>query len=251
LIAPAGGSALLAANLGSGDTPEHLPYVSAGYTVISYSLSGAKPNDLKDSKKVEAAMSAFIHSLGGALDADAALDFALERFPELDPNRVIAAGHSSAGSLALQLAASDPRIKGVIAYAPETAPGERFTKEDIAKLSEAIPIFPLFLKIVSPISRAADIDVPVFLFHSKADDNVPTERIHRFATALRQHNSRLTLEEVEEGDHYESMIEPGIARGLLWLGKTFPPCSAPVPSSCPPPATTPKVAPSPSRAVLR
>jgi hypothetical protein len=31
----------------------------------------------------------------------------------------------------------------------------------------------------------------------------------------------LTLELVDQGDHYESMIDPGIARALGWLAKTY------------------------------
>ena len=235
LIAPAGGyPPLFAARLGSGDTPEHLPYVSAGYTVVSYTLSGTRPDDPHDKQKVAEALTAFFQSRGGVTDGLAALTFALEQFPELDTNRVIAAGHSSAGTLALQLAASHPSIRGVIAYAPETEPGARLSDKDIATMTEAIPTFPYFLRIVSPLSRAADITVPVFLFHSKADDNVPTTRIARFAAALRQHHCPLTLEEVERGDHYESMIDPGIARALLWLAKTYPPAGA-----APPPTSRP------------
>jgi dienelactone hydrolase len=230
LIAPAGGSLLLAASLGSGDTVEHLPYVSAGYTVVSYSLSGEKPDDLQDPEKVERAMLAFIRSLGGAVDGLAALQFALEQFPELDSSRLIVAGHSSAGTLALQLAASDPRIKGVIAYAPEPEPSARLTEKELATLTEAIPTFPQFVRITSPLWRVADIKVPVFLFHSKADENVPTERISRFVKALRQHNSALTLEQVKRGDHYGSMIDPGIARALAWLAKNYPASAAPPPA---------------------
>jgi dienelactone hydrolase len=223
LIAPAGGSPLFAARLGSGDTPEHVPYVGAGYTVVSYSLSGPIPEDSDDTQKVAEALSAFINSTAGTVDGMKALAFALEQFPELDPKRVIAAGHSSAGTLALLLAASDRRIKGVIAYAPEPEPGARLSDQEIATMTEAMPNFRDFLRFTAPLSRVPDITVPVFLFHSKADDNVPTARISRFASALRKHHCPLTFDQVERGDHYGSMIDPGIARALIWLGKTYPP----------------------------
>ena len=40
LIAPAGSTCWRAWTLGDGDSPEHMPYVKAGYAVLAYELDG-------------------------------------------------------------------------------------------------------------------------------------------------------------------------------------------------------------------
>ena len=55
----------------------------------------------------------------GVSDGLTALDAALAKYPQIDPKRVYVAGHSSAGTLALQLAAAAPdRLKACVAFAP-------------------------------------------------------------------------------------------------------------------------------------
>ncbi len=47
-IAPAGAPLVLGMKLGSGDRPEHEPYVRAGYVVVAYSVDGARPGTESD-----------------------------------------------------------------------------------------------------------------------------------------------------------------------------------------------------------
>ena len=53
-------------------------------------------------------------------------DYVLAKVPEVDPARIYAAGHSSAATHALLLAEHEPRLAGVIAYAPAIDVPKRF-----------------------------------------------------------------------------------------------------------------------------
>src|SRR6185437_3634463 len=60
----------------------------------------------------------FMAADGGVANARIAIDYVLNQVPEVNPQHLYAAGHSSAGTVALDVAASDHRIRGVAAYAP-------------------------------------------------------------------------------------------------------------------------------------
>jgi hypothetical protein len=46
---------------------------------------------------------------------------------------------------------------------------------------------------------------------------VPTEQVSRFAELLGRTNRNVTFVRVPTGNHYESMIQEGIPRGIEWL----------------------------------
>ncbi len=55
------------------------------------------------------------------INGQAAIDYVLSRFPLVDREKIYTWGHSSAATLALLLAAKDPRVKRCIAMAPVTS----------------------------------------------------------------------------------------------------------------------------------
>ena len=88
LIAPAGSPLVVGMELAEGDRAEHLPYARAGFVVVSYEIDGHLADRNADEKKFIAAATAFKNARAGVSNAQTALDFALEKVPEIDPAHV-------------------------------------------------------------------------------------------------------------------------------------------------------------------
>ncbi|MDZ7620781.1 MAG: prolyl oligopeptidase family serine peptidase [Patescibacteria group bacterium] len=216
LIAPAGSNMLSGMALSEGDQAEHTPYVSAGFAVVAYELDA--PIDLENCTVPEArqAMRRFGAAQAGLVNARNALDYIAHRLPEVDSNRIYAAGHSSAGTVALMLAEHEPRIKGCAAYAPCSDPEERYRSDGI-QLRMALPGAFELLAHWSPRNNEEKLHCPLFLFHARNDSNVPYQETADFAQRLQQLGKQVTFESISSGDHYDSMIQHGIPRGTAWL----------------------------------
>ncbi len=220
LIAPAGTRLFHGATLGQSDQKEELPYTAQGFAVVAYSLDGNLDESGPDnSKQIVKAATEFRNAQAGVLDATDALDIALAKFPQLDTKRIFAVGHSSAATLALTLAAYEPRLKGCIAYCPCTDIVERIGQTEIDKLARYIPNYAEFLKGHSPLQIADKMKCPILLFASREDNNVPAEESEALAQKLKAAHKSVTLQIVEHGDHYASMIESGIPAGIVWLNQ--------------------------------
>ncbi len=209
LVPPAGSNLLSGMNLSEGDTPEHLPYARAGFTVVSFDIAGALEGNSEDAF-VEA-MTTFIQDDAGLGSARRALVQAYQAIPDLQSLPVFVAGHSSAGTLALLFAASDPRVQGVAAFAPVPDLTRRF-----ADMVEADPQMEALFTAMSPAHHAPALSGrPVFVFHSP-DDRLPiddSEYFFRIITPAHPANRF----ETGPGDHYRSMIEYGVPRAVAWF----------------------------------
>jgi len=220
LVAPAGTNLLCGSDIDGEDYhDEALPYAEASYVTIRYSLDGGI-DDLEAAtpSQMSAAYQQFRNAKGGILNASAAVSFVLARMPEVDPQRIYAAGHSSAGTVALLAAMRDERISGCIAFAPcsdPTAFHSDFANE--AFVSTLFPGMKEFDAAHSPMKHSDQLTCPVFLFQA-ADDTVvePTET-RQFARKLLQTNSSVTVSGNPSGGHYNSMINPGIPRAIEWI----------------------------------
>ncbi|WP_257455195.1 alpha/beta hydrolase family protein [Archangium lipolyticum] len=102
--------------------------------------------------------------LGEVDDVLAALDF-LARRPDVDPERIYLGGHSTGGTMALLVAASEPRVRGVFAFGPVAVPnyGETGTALDRAKGKE--------LAIRSPVVFMSLIRVPTLVIEGADEGN--------------------------------------------------------------------------------
>lgn len=205
----AGGSNLLSGKaLDDDDRDEHIPYVQAGFAVVAFSIDG-------DPRYTDQPYRKFEGAFGGMVNARNALEFALAKLPEVDPERIFIAGHSSAGTLALLYAEHEPRLKGACAYMPVYdvvgALGNAPT------LRTVDPDAPQFLSRTSPRSFVDRLRCPVFLFGSEKDGNVPVATVRRAANDLRAHGKDVTIEIAPSGDHYRAMIDSGIPAGIAWL----------------------------------
>jgi dipeptidyl aminopeptidase/acylaminoacyl peptidase len=194
--------------------------VHAGFAVIAYDIEGAVPEGTPWPKAIEG-VKAFESADYGVADARLALDFALARVPQIDAARVISAGHSSAATLSLLVAAKEPLIKACIAYAPVCDVGKHLPAETVNVFSKMFANAETFLQNSSPVNHVAELHCPVFLFHADDDSVVPASGVIDFADRLGKTNQHVTFVTVESGDHYDSMIRKGIPAAIRWV-KSLP-----------------------------
>ena len=216
IVPPAGSTLIAGMDLGDGDRAEHYAYAKAGFTVASFEIDGHVPKDTASDAAVLQGARQFRDAQAGLANAKAMLDFILAKVPNVDPNRVYIAGHSSAATLALLVAEHEPRIKACAAYAPVTDVETRLA-EVIPQLDHALPGYRKFLHFSAPKTHADKLTCPVFLFHAQDDDVVPLRQSTDFVALLKKTNTHVTLVTSASGGHYDSMIREGIPKGIAWL----------------------------------
>lgn len=195
--------------------PEFMPYVKAGFAVLAYEMDGPS-YDEEDTAAMLKSYEAFRASRAGLVNARNAIEFLLQRIPEVDPKRIYVSGHSSAATHALLLAQHEPRLAGVIAFAPAV---------DLPKWFEPrLPIFRWLLPGVtdfvtqsSPSTHRERLKCPTLLFHAEDDSICDIAETRTFADQLRAQGTDVTLITVATGDHYESMVSEGLPAGVRWL----------------------------------
>jgi dipeptidyl aminopeptidase/acylaminoacyl peptidase len=227
-IAPAG-AAMWGMAFDEGDRREHIPYAHDGFAVVGYEVSGAVPRPKDRSHKYAeliGRVKEFMEAEGGLINARVAIEFALQKIPEVDLNQLYACGHSSAAIQALDLAASDRRIRACCAYAPATGFAKNWSE---SKLTKFIPGFAAFATRDSPMSHIEEFSCPVFVFHADDDPNqvCTLSDNQAFADAMRNAKKDVTFQRVASGGHYMSMIKEGIPAGIAFLkahgAKPLPP----------------------------
>jgi dienelactone hydrolase len=217
IVPPAGSTLFTGMDLGDGDRAEQYPYVRAGFAVASFEIDGNMPNVQKANvAQLVNAARAFRAAQAGTANAKAALDFVLAKTPNIDPERIYIAGHSSAATLALQVAAHEPRIKACASYCgvPDL---ETRIDQALPTLDASLPGYSNFIRQVSPKLHPELLTCPVFLFHAQDDSNVPVQQTTDFAALLQTTNPRVTLVLAPRGGHYDSMMREGIPKGIQWL----------------------------------
>jgi dipeptidyl aminopeptidase/acylaminoacyl peptidase len=226
LVPPAGSTLFAGMELGEGDRAEHYPYVRAGFAVASFDLDGHVPDSERaNNAALLKAAQEFRDAQAGLVNAGAALDFILAKVPNINPDQVYIAGHSSAATLALLVAEQEPRIKACAAFAPITDVEARLA-EVAPQLDRALPGYREFLQTSSPKTHAETLKCPVLLFHADDDENVPVNQCTDFAAQLKKANPHVTLVSTPKGGHYDSMIREGIPKAIAWF-RQIPPDNTP------------------------
>jgi dienelactone hydrolase len=226
LVAPAGTNLLHGNAMDNDDYhAETLPYVEAGMAVVFYSLDGPMPDaELSESDYTDylrRAYPKFRAAGAGVVNGRNALEFVLAKLPQVDPERIYCAGHSSAGTLSLLLAAHEPRLRGCVAYAPATDVAlrlEELTSQPTANL--LLPGVSRFVTQASPKTHMRRIQCPVFLFHARDDSNEPFTTTAAFARQMQQQHPSVTFVAAVRGNHYQSMIDEGLPRAVRWLQRS-------------------------------
>jgi dienelactone hydrolase len=215
LITGAGSNLLSGMLLSDADSAEHIPYAQAGYAVVAYELDG-KSEDSGDTDEMRLAYEAFKASRAGLINARNTLQYVLDKVPEVNPKQIYAAGHSSAGTHALLFAEHEPRLAGVIAYAPAINVSERFGTA-LRLFAFQMPGVVDFAEQSSPGTHRQRLKCPTFLFHAEDDSNCPIEQTRKFADQLKEQGTDVTFVTAETGDHYQSMIDEGLPEAIKWL----------------------------------
>jgi dienelactone hydrolase len=225
LIAPAGTPMIHGATLTANEDydSETLPYAEAGFVVIHYSLDGGLPASAENADDesltgiIGEAYPAFKASGAGVVNGRNALEYAM-KLNMVDPKQVNCIGHSSAGSLSLLLAAHEPRIHRCVAFAAaydlESRMGEMSSNFMMRTL---LPGIQEFIIETSPANHVDTINCPVMIFHARDDSNVPFADAEAFVDKLKSAGKEVTFESTPNGDHYQSMINPGIPTAIKWL----------------------------------
>lgn len=214
LVGTAGSRLFHGIKLADGDRPEHLPYLAAGYAVAAFDISGEWN---EETRTLGLALRAFLEADLGVKDALEALDIVLQNERGIDPERVFIAGHSSAGTLALQVAAKSNRFKACIAYAPVADFETRFDRGLERQLDALAPGATKRLLAASPLRIGREINCPVFLFHAADDDRVSRDSLLALEKNLGAAHVAVTFLKVRAGGHYDSMIREGIPAAITWL----------------------------------
>lgn len=215
LVAPAGGNLLSGRALTADDRPEHMPYARAGFVVMAYSVDGDLPAGVSDVAATRA-LRDYQAAQAGVENARAALDLALEKVPGIDGSLVFAAGHGSAGSLALLLAAEEPRVRGALAYAPQTGL-DGHGASTVMSVDRVITGYGKLVRWSLPENRVADIGVPLFIYHSRDDEVMRASLTDDYVERLRAAAKTVDCTKAPSGSHHEGMLDDGIPRGLAWL----------------------------------
>lgn len=212
VIAPAGAGLLNGVGLTEEDREEHLPYARSGYAVIAHSLDGGVQTD--PTLVFRDGVAQFLAADLGLANTRAALDYASAQLPEVDMERIVAVGHSSAGAHALHVAMLEPRVKACVVYAPlVNLERSRWNLEEFADIDGVREA----QFRIAPEHHVDRLRCPTFLFHAEDDLSAIAGDLASFGAALRHVNPRAGHEVVATGGHTDSMFEVGIPRALAWL----------------------------------
>jgi len=215
-MAPSGTTVTSGAALSDHLRETHLPFARAGMIVVAYELDGLSDDQAQAARDFQRARM-------GLSNSRAAISYALEHIAGVDSKRLYAVGHSSGGTIALQTAEHDSRIRACVAFAPACnfsfpeAGGGVF--ENAAEQEAAVPGFSAFLKGLMPQNNVAKIKCPLFLFSADDDHVVSAPEVQGFALAARKAGVHLTFLRVPEGGHSQAMLDVGIPAAIQWLEK--------------------------------
>jgi dienelactone hydrolase len=224
LLAPAGTNMLHGNALDAGDYhDEALPYVEAGMAVVCYSLDGEMTVDPSAGDRayglaLSVAYRQFTAAKAGVVNGRNALEFALTKLPQIDPKKIFTAGHSSAATVALLMAAHDERLAGAIAFAPitnlEIRLGEVANERSVRTI---LPGLKTYLRTGSPITYVDRYKCPLFVFHARDDGNEPFQNTDVFVNQLKTNSAKVDFAVVDIGNHYDSMIDQGLPQAVQWI----------------------------------
>jgi dipeptidyl aminopeptidase/acylaminoacyl peptidase len=146
---------------------------------------------------------------GAIKDIGALLDWVATR-QELDKSRVVLAGASYGGWLALEAGIFyNDRIRGIIEGAGITDFVTYLEQTDASRRDnrrrefgdERDPEMRAYLTSISPLARAADLKKPTLVLHPGKDTRVPVEQARQLLTALKANNATVWYAEFADANH--------------------------------------------------
>jgi dipeptidyl aminopeptidase/acylaminoacyl peptidase len=159
---------------------------------------------------------------GAIKDIGALLDWIAKR-PDLDQNRVVLAGASYGGWLALEAGiVYNDRIRGIIEGAGMTDLVTYLEQTEQARQEnrrqefgdERDPEMRLYLQSISPLTRASDLKKPTFILHPGKDTRVPVAQARELLKALKSNNATVWYAEFADANHDGF---PNTAANIDWM----------------------------------
>lgn len=216
LISSSGSTGVTGMKLTEDDDAEHIPYVEAGCFVVAYDTAGVFGEGDPPQAYVQA-MRDFLRSGGGVENARAAIRAAEAVEPRIDESRLLAAGHGAAANVALLLAASDARIRAVVAFAPISDLLTQVGPVMVDALDQTAPGFKAFVTNSQPLAIAPRIHCPTMIFHAADDPIVNVEQSRQLVAALKEAGANASLVEPAAGGHVRAMLETGLRQSAAWV----------------------------------
>lgn len=156
----------------------------------------------------------------GALDDVGAMARLLAASSGVDPKRIAARGSSMGGFMAIQAAAMDPMLAGVIAICPASADHlARGLRRGELEMRVGDPVATELWLTESDLADAVErmAGRPLFLMHAEGDEKIPSWHSEELAERARE-PVRLLL--VPGGDHRSLQHDPELQTAALrWLEK--------------------------------
>ena len=225
-MSPSGTTPLYGRTLAQGTAWDYIPYVLAGYAVVVYDVDGA----IDDMSKVNEApllrqpdgtvvtnLKAYKAADAGVLNAKLAIDYAIAKIPQIDPNSIYTAGSGAGGTLSLMVAATDKRVKGAISYTPVTDLPKKYPAY-IDNISRVLPGYQEFIQRSSPYENAAKMTKPMFIFHDDASDLNSVEDTNKFVELVGKTNSSVTYSHGQEPKQVRYNVPPiSVTQAIEWL----------------------------------
>ncbi len=225
-MAPSGTTPLYGRTLARVNTRDYTPYVSAGYAVVVYDVDGDidQMSELNESALlhqptplVTKRLKAYKAADAGVLNAKLAIDYAIARIPQIDPNLIYTAGSGAGGTLSLMVAATDKRVKGAISYTPVTDLSKKFPIY-IDSISQALPGYKEFIQRSSPADNAPQMTKPLFIFHEEASSLNALEDTNKFVELVGKTNKSVTYTHAPEPQQMSYNRPPNsVIQAIEWL----------------------------------
>jgi dienelactone hydrolase len=210
----------------------YINYARAGYAVIAYDIDGYidtidRINETtlvtQPDKLVIDSLKAYKASDAGVLNAKLAIDYAVARIPQIDPDAMYSVGADAGGTTALIVAATDRRIKAAIAYSPTTDVPKQYSSL-VEKISKAVPGYKDFIDRSSPHRNIEKMNKPIFIFHDDRSTKTSLEDTTNFVELVKKKNQSISFshdrdKEFPSGD---DMTSTSINQAIEWLNTQQP-----------------------------
>jgi dienelactone hydrolase len=228
-IAPSGKKPLYGQTLEEMHHWEYLNYAKAGYAVVAYDVDGPieNMNEANEAALLErpsqltiSRLKAYKSSDAGVLNAKLAIDYAIARIPQIDPDAIYTAGTGAGGTLSLMVAATDKRVKAAIAYSPQTNLPKQYSSL-IDTISKSVPGYKEFIDRSSPHNSIDKMTKPMFIFHDDRETATSLEDTTNFVESIKKNNSLVSLThatdaEIRSGDR---MFSTSSKQAIEWLNE--------------------------------
>jgi dienelactone hydrolase len=205
----------------------YVNYARAGYAVIAYDIDGYidqidRINETtlvtQPDKLVIDSLKAYKASDAGVLNAKLAIDYAVARIPQIDPDAMYTVGAGAGGTTSLMVAATDQRIKAAIAYSPTTDVSKQYSSL-VETISKAVPGYKDFIDRSSPHRNIEKMNKPIFIFHDDRSTKTSLEDTTNFVELVKKKNPSISLSHDQDKEFLsgDDMTSTSINQAIEWL----------------------------------